>query len=701
VRTSRDQTTRPANSPRRFFGATTDREARHHHRRRDVQGLRAVAVLLVVLYHAGLPVPGGFTGVDVFFVISGFVITGTLLAELVERGTISLLRFYARRIRRLLPALAAMLVAIAVLGILAAPLAAQSAAASAGVWASIFAGNLYFYRAAVGYFDVTTTLNPLLHTWTLGVEEQFYLFFPALLLGVWWLARRASVRRPRALLVAAVALVSLVSFAISLAGSFGRPIPGVTAPLQFAFYVSPARAWEFGLGALVALLVPLAMRLPGAAAAVLGAGGAAALVVAGTALEDTDRFPGWAALVPTLGTTALLVAGTAAAGPLTRALSTEPFVWIGDRSYSWYLWHWPLIVFAKALWPGVGVAAPAAAAVSLLPSWASYRYVENPIRFGPRFRGFRVVPLAAGCVVLPIAAAAALSVANDRLSTLDAVEEWSLTQRDHLDLTEGCASPAPLGERPPDTCTWRVDGARGTILLIGDSNAGQFTEPLLHAAAASRFDVVVATNNGCPFLDVRVDGTAAGVDGCRRFYLGSLAAIESERPSLVVTAARTDRYLENEPVGIGAATAGAISHDGETKARRWKEGLRSSLQRLTAAGVPVIVIHPAPLLPTEPTDCAAARILLRRCRDSIRRDELAGIQRRALRAERGALAGLARAKGIDFHDTLCDAELCPSRRGGTDLYRNSNHLSVAGSLTLAEQLEQVIEEHARAAPRRE
>jgi peptidoglycan/LPS O-acetylase OafA/YrhL len=158
-------------------------------RRADVQGLRGIAVLLVVLYHAGLDVPGGFTGVDVFFVISGFVITGLLLRELDASGSLDLRRFYARRIRRLLPALAVMLTVVAAVGLLASPVGAQVTTAHTGIAASLFAANAYLYRLGTGYFDVRTTLDPLLHTWTLGVEEQFYLVFPALLLAAWRVAR--------------------------------------------------------------------------------------------------------------------------------------------------------------------------------------------------------------------------------------------------------------------------------------------------------------------------------------------------------------------------------------------------------------------------------------------------------------------------------------------------------------------------------
>ena len=237
-------------------------------KRLDIQGLRALAVLLVVAYHAGLPLQGGFIGVDVFFAISGFVITRMLVGELAETGELRLARFYARRVRRLLPALAVLLVAVALVGTLASPIASQRVGGLTGVWASIFAANAYLYNLGTGYFDLNASLDPLLHTWTLAVEEQFYLVFPALLLLGWRLRGRVGA-------TLLVALASGCSFYLALRFSQAYGLAGIAHPQRFAFYGSPTRAWEFGAGSLLALAAPLLGRLPWLLADGLGAAGLA------------------------------------------------------------------------------------------------------------------------------------------------------------------------------------------------------------------------------------------------------------------------------------------------------------------------------------------------------------------------------------------------------------------------------------------
>ena len=289
-------------------------------------------MLLVVLFHAGLPLSGGFTGVDVFFVISGFVIGGVLLAELEERDRVDLAGFYRRRVRRLLPALALMVTVVALAGVLLSPVAGDHEGGITGILASAFSANVYLLREGTGYFASDQALNPFLHTWTLAVEEQFYVFFPAVLILSWALARRGRRKSHRLSAGLVIALVSLLSFVFSLRLSSGPPA-GLTAQERFAFYGSPTRAWEFGLGALLVLATPFLVRLPSVVGLAAGVIGLSAILLGAIAIHGTSGYPGVAALVPAGGACAVLAAGTIGTWGVPRVMATRPLVWLGDLSY--------------------------------------------------------------------------------------------------------------------------------------------------------------------------------------------------------------------------------------------------------------------------------------------------------------------------------------------------------------------------------
>jgi peptidoglycan/LPS O-acetylase OafA/YrhL len=374
--------------------------------RDDIQGLRAVAVLTVIAAHAGVPfLPGGFVGVDVFFVISGFLISQLLFREVERSGRVSIPRFYARRARRILPA--ATVVTIATVLASAAWLSAVDllAVVKDALWAVFFAANIHFAAVGTDYFAQEDPPSPLQHYWSLSVEEQFYLVWPALLLVLVLLARRRTVgpALPRPLVLGVLVVVTAASFAWSVHSTGTDPLA--------AYFSTPARAWELGLGALTALVATsVAGRLGATARSVLCVLGLALIAVACVLYTDQTPFPGSAAAVPVVGSALVLLAGAGSheGEPLpVRALGALPMRVVGDWSYSLYLWHWPvLIIAARYLGHDLGFTRTVlCVALVFVLSALTFRYVEQPFRSPVRFPTGRALALYPAAVAVVVAGA--------------------------------------------------------------------------------------------------------------------------------------------------------------------------------------------------------------------------------------------------------------------------------------------------------
>jgi peptidoglycan/LPS O-acetylase OafA/YrhL len=378
-------------------------------RRPDIQGLRAIAVLLVVAFHAGLPGLAGFVGVDVFFVISGFVIAGMIQREYSSTGRFRFGQFYLRRFKRLMPALALMVAVTMVLSFyLLSPFSSQQIAAQTGLGAMVLAANF-----VISKYALPAETNPLTHTWSLSVEEQFYLMFPAILFLGWLLSRRGRRIRWAPVLVGTVAAISLWQAMVGpwALGSLLAP----WANYLVKYYGPVARVWEFAVGALLSLVTTSRFLGSARRARLLAWLGVTLLAVSASPapwLID-PAMPGPATLLPVAGTLMVIAAGTHHTTWVNRALAFPAMVKIGDWSYSIYLWHWPLIVFALILWPHASFARILAVLLSLLPALGSYRWVEQPIRRLPPLATRRTFALV-GAVVSPvILLAAAVDFASD------------------------------------------------------------------------------------------------------------------------------------------------------------------------------------------------------------------------------------------------------------------------------------------------
>jgi peptidoglycan/LPS O-acetylase OafA/YrhL len=632
--------------------------------RADVEGLRGLAIVLVVLAHAGVGgAAGGFVGVDVFFVISGFVITRVLVAELEATGSLSLTRFYARRVKRLMPqALAAIAAVVVAAPLLLSPVSADAVAEDV-VAAGSYAMNWHLSAGAVDYF-ATGEDRPLDHFWSLAVEEQFYLAWPLLLLVL----TRGGVTRRR--LLAALTAIAAASLAYAIAHVHRSP--------DQAYFSVAARGWELALGGLLA--VGLAgRRAPRALAAVAGWAGVVAIATATVSFGPATAMPGLPALLPTLGAAALVVAGTSRTPPApTRALATPPACHVGRISYAWYVWHWPVLVFAG---PGV----PAALA-SLAPAIVTYRSIEVPMRrlkltrprltlatalAAPAFAACCAIAMSA-TIPSPRALPAGEAEGAGQLQRTGAIQESAdglrPRPRDAADdrgrsYEDGCLVGEHALTSPP--CVYGDRRAKRTVVLFGDSHAMMYFPALDRLARRRHWRLVQVTKSGCPPPRVRVVYTPSGREyrDCDTWRDYALRRIErDERPRLVIAATSAHYTVVSDGRRL----------DRDAGARALAAGYAPTLRRLASSVPKVAVIADPPRPPFDAPTCVSEALeQLRRC--AFRAD-------RSLARARVVTAGVRRVEGVRVVDPaglLCLDGVCPSVIGDVLVYRNTGHLTAS------------------------
>jgi peptidoglycan/LPS O-acetylase OafA/YrhL len=604
--------------------------------RPDIDGLRAIAVMLVVSFHA-FPeaMPGGFIGVDIFFVISGFLITGIIVREL-HQQRFSLVAFYNRRIRRIFPALIVVLVVTLVLGWLW-----MLPAAYAQLSGDVFASAAFFANIALllqsGYFDIESGRKPLLHLWSLGIEEQFYLFWPLILM---------LVSRLRLNMLAAASIIGLGSFILNVALIGSNPVA--------TFYLPFTRAWELLAGA--ALACSWSQVSQESRASNLRAGlGILLIAVAAIVLDTRRAFPGWWAVLPVAGSALLLSAP--AAWVCRHLLASRPMVRIGLISYPLYLWHWPLLVFFAIIKfaPLTLLERGLIVGLSFVLAWLTYRFVEIPFRFG-RPGPLRIASL---CAAMVLVAAAGGIVVEGRgfdfrlpaeIRAMTDVPEQTSQWRVHecmLDLSHEMSFA--------DTCAERE--RRPLVLVWGDSTAGALLPGLRQAQQTHDFGLAQFTSSSCiPALNTDV----AGTPNCRAINDKILSLARELKPDIVLLHSTWDRYLD----GV-AATVAALKK--ETNARVvvlgsvpwWKRGLPNEVLRY-------FMLHHR-LIPERSGRAAA---------------DSSGA------ALRDRLVPLG-AEFISVWDVMCNADGCLTRIGDTagDLSASDQvHLTEKGSVFLIQSI---------------
>lgn len=639
-----------------------------HTLRPDIEGLRAVAVGTVVAYHAGVPgFRGGFIGVDIFFVISGFLITSLLLREVERSGRISLTTFYARRARRLLPAASLVLLVTAVAGWFLLPLTTRGDLGTDVVTATFYVINWGLASRSVDYLAEDSAPSVLQHYWSLSVEEQFYVVWPAIILLGIVLAARYGLKRRRVngWMLTAVAVASL-AWSVHL----------TSADPARAYFVSTTRLWELAVGALLAFGVVRAAALSQRARELLAAGGLLAIALAAVVYTSSTPWPGYHALLPTLGCALVIAGGVGAPTAAGRLLSWGPFVWIGGLSYAIYLWHWPVLELTQQAFGDQRLLVRIALGLSAIGlAWLTKHLVEDPIRFaGPLVRSNALsLALAAALMVATAGVGwvvrASLPVIGERsvqgaaaLIADPSSDEWTVRSDPAAVYTDSGPVEPPASVATEDVptyydddcqitagddrvnpeCTYGVPDGDTTVALLGDSKAGQWFSAVDRIAKRENWRLDLYLKSACSF-------TTKGEKEptCNRFGQNVLRTLEdpSRTPDVAIVSAG------NRPEAALDA------------------GMREAVDRLKALGTTVVLLQDNPKPRSQTVyRCVAENATYERC--AYRVDASSG----------KALTALAKATDsplVDLTRWMCPdtSQRCPAVVGGSLLLRQGSHLT--------------------------
>jgi peptidoglycan/LPS O-acetylase OafA/YrhL len=682
--------------------------------RLDIQGIRALAVLLVVANHlAPGALPGGYVGVDVFFVVSGYLITTLLVREAESSERLSLSGFYARRARRILPAATVVTIATAVGSLLTLALVRTQTVLTDAVWATFFAANVRFASVGTDYFAQGEPPSPLRHYWSLAVEEQFYLVWPLLLVLCLVLVHRrggsrggGDLRRTAGALLAVVVVLSL---AWSAWDTYASPVT--------AYFSTFARAWELGIGAACALL-PRGLRLPAPARNALAMGGLGAIVVSTLLLTGATSFPGTAALLPVLGTAALLVAGEGERSTVVgRTLAAGPLVLIGDWSYSIYLWHWPVIVLVRSnLGPerfGSITVRLLTLVVVLALSWATFRWVETPFRSGRNWRRTRrallIYPVSVGVALATVLVASqvlgyrlgewsddpAIQTADYQGEHLGEDSYVALVRASVLAAEDGRAVPSDLTPGLLDlrsqtaslgACDYRTAttelcpfgdlNADRSIVVFGDSRARALSPALEEIGREHGYRVYVLVYSGCTAtvlqqIDRHTDRLWTG---CEEFKTWARATIAGLSPDLVMVSTTAGRLID-------PATGETLTARDDRYPTVLQQGWVDLFEDLKSDAGKVVAFGNTPKLPEETGVCLS--------KGNPDLGDCAFPPARSARHEAKIFFGAAEAAGVGSVDAakwFCADGLCPSVVGKYITMRDSHHMTPDYSRWLATPL---------------
>ena len=668
------------------------------HFRPDIQGLRAVAVISVMCFHIWPGyLTGGYIGVDVFFVISGYLITGLLVRELDKTGRISIATFYGRRIKRLVPCATFVLVTTAMLSTIFLP-ATQWRSTAHGIAASaIYVENWDLIHKSANYLNAFFAPTPLQHFWSLSVEGQFYIFWPLVILFIDRFAPKNRDKTQQRL--ANFSAITLLLFACSLVLCFHASVP--------AYFSTLTRLWELSLGGSLIFLDRVFARVSLGNATLFGSLGLFAILIGDIFLSSQTLFPGYAALLPTLGAALVILAGQREEQTWpSRVLAIRLLRYVGDISYSMYLWHWPILIFYKEIWsPDINL--PTGVAIFLLCtmlSHATWRFVERPFydsRAAGRLFTANAFKLAAACTALSIASAAGLFSYLSFLQRADShpvldADEYPgpralardfnneyirrpfipsvLNARYDQAESEKDGCQATYSQIEPKRCVYSVADSKLTVALVGDSHAEQWL-PALSAIAEKRgLAITVYAKAHCAFADTDVFLLEEGrtYKECRIWSQRLLQELIETRPSIFITSQINGYQVtgsSNENESIQKMTSGFAS--------MWRE--------LADGGTRIFAIRDTPFMPFDVPDCLARRGATGERCSALRPAVLKPIDPLVQAAH------TVNATVIDMNDEICAVDRCQAVVGNILVYQDSNHLTATYSRALSGELDRKIQ----------
>jgi len=622
--------------------------------RPDIQGLRALAVLVVVLYHAGLDsFGGGYIGVDIFFVISGYLITGILIREIEDSERINFIRFYARRIRRLLPAVTIVILSTAILAfVLLSPLEQRELAPSM-LFTSLYTSNLWFAFESTDYLAGDVHNNPLLHTWSLSVEEQFYLIWPLILLYAF---RFGTTNNLRSRMSAVMIGVIVISFASS--------IFLIDREQAWAFFGSPFRAWEFAIGGLIYLIATKISIKSALKNDLILLTGLAIISLAVIFFDDQTKFPGYAALVPVLGTVLIIFAGTGKQGKTSNLFLLPGVQTLGNLSYSWYLWHWPVIVFPTILIGNLSLMERLfCVLISLVLAWITYTFIENPIRFNKALSASTAKSVLFGLLLLALGVGSAFALRAVAKSTLNTPEQAELLNiRKDLPFVYKDKCHSPFETVNIKECTYGDKDSTKTIMLFGDSHAAQWFPALEEVATDQNYKLLSHTKSACPAWNVSVYNSALArpYEECNLWRNNIFELANQVKPDIIIIG-NSHKYVSTSQYGISKT--------------QWSTGMEDTLNVLAKTGAKIITIRDTPWPGYDIPTCIS-RALWRNQNTSVcdfTRDN--SVDTLVYEMEKNIAQKFENTQILDLTEVVCDATNCKSTISNKITYRDLNHLT--------------------------